>query len=169
MTTGLVAPGSRPSSLILALAVLSVLGAPVARAAELSPGAQADLRRALAMVGPSASEEPALRQERQAREPSPGFMAGAALGAWINAAAQLDFDLKNPAGVGPPHVSQQGDDPDAILQDCSDEKIAFAHLEERRQALGVTAQQVIAVAGARQGGALSAWRTRRSGAAAACR
>ncbi|MDB5459956.1 MAG: hypothetical protein JWO72_1697 [Caulobacteraceae bacterium] len=167
MTTGLVAPRSRPSSLVLALAALSVLGAPMARAAELEPGAQADLRRALAMVGPSSSEEPAVRQERQAREPSPGFLAGAALGAWINAAAQLDFDLKNPAAAGPPHVSQQGDDPDAILQDCADEKAAFAHLEERRQALGVTEEQVIAAAGAQHGGALAAWRTRRP--AAACR
>ena len=152
------------------MAALSAAGAPPARAAGAPPAVQADMRRALAMVGPSASEEPAMRQERQAREPSPGFMTGAALGAWINAAAQLDFDLKNPAGVGPPHVSQDGDDPDAILQDCADEKTAFTRLEARSRSLGLTPDEVIAAAGAtRSSSALTAWLTRRSGAVASCR
>jgi hypothetical protein len=168
-TMGPAARGSRPSSVILALAALSALGAPPAHAADLAPDAQADLRRAMAMVGPSSSEEPAMREERQAREPSPSFAQGAALAAWLNAAGQLDFDLKNPAAAGPPHVSQTGDDPDALMQDCADEKTAFAHLEARRQALGLTPDQVVAVAGAQKSGALAAWLSRRSGPVAPCR
>lgn len=158
-----------PSPLILALVVLPAPGAPPARAAELAPAAQTDLRRAIVMVGPSGSEEPALRQERRAREPTPGFMVGAALAAWLNAAAQLDFDLKNPAGAGPPHVGQTGGDPDAMVQDCFDEKLAFDHLETRSRSLGLTPDQVVVAAGARQSGALAAWRARRPEPVGACR
>jgi hypothetical protein len=157
-----------PSPLILALVVLPALGAPAARAAEPAAAAQADLRRAFAMVGASGSEEPALRQEGRAREPTPGFMVGAALAAWLNAAAQLDFDLRNPAGAGPPHVSQSGGDPDAMVQDCFDEKLAFDHLEARSRSLGLTPDQVAAAAGAPQG-APAAWRARRSQTVGACR
>jgi hypothetical protein len=152
--------------LILALALLPGLGA---RAAEPAPAVLADLRRAFLMVGPSGSEEPALRQERQAREPTAGFMTGAALAAWLNAAAQLDFDLKNPAGAGPPHVGQTGGDPEALVQDCSEEKTAFGHLEARARMLGFTAEQVIFAAGAPQTAALPAWIARKSQTVGACR
>jgi hypothetical protein len=152
---------------MLALVVLPGLGAPPARAAELTPAAQADLRRAFAMVGPSASEEPALRQARRAQEPSAGFMVGAALAAWINAAAQLDFDLKNPAAAGPPHVGQTGGDPEALIQDCLDEKTAFDHLDARTRSLGLTPEQVVAAAP--RGGALPAWRARGSRTVNGCR
>jgi hypothetical protein len=167
--SGLARHGFHRSPLILALVVLPALSPPAGRAAELAPAAQADLRRAFSMVGASGSEEPALRQERRAHEPSMGFMVGAALAAWVNAAAQLDFDLKNPADAGPPHVSQSGGDPDAMVQDCFDEKLAFDHLEARSRSLGLTPDQVVVAAGALQSGAPAAWRARRSELVGACR
>jgi hypothetical protein len=115
----------------------------------------------MAMVGPSTSEEPALRLARQSGELSPGFFLGAALGAWLNAAAQLQFDRDHPAAAGPPHVSQSGDDPDALAQDCAEEKLAFVHLQSHVQAMGVTAEQV-AAAVPLDGDRLAAWRSRAS-------
>jgi hypothetical protein len=165
-TSGLIRIGSRPASLVVVLAALAAL-AP-ARAADLSAAARDDLQRALALVGPSTSEEPALRQERQAREPSPGFLLGAALGAWINAAGQLDFDSANPAAAGRPHVSQIGGDPDAFAQDCADEMTAFTHLEIRSQALGLTADRIVAAVPV-GGGVLAEWRARKSAVPTACR
>jgi hypothetical protein len=167
---GLVISRSRPSPFVLALAAAtSLLHASLTHAAEPAPGVQADIKRAFAAVGLSNSEEPAVRQERQAREPSPGFMVGAALGAWTNAAAQLDFDLKNPAGVGPPHVNLDDGPADFIQQDCADEKAAFDRLATRSQALGLTPQQVAAAAGAADKGVATVWQMRQGGPVKACR
>jgi len=153
------APG-RHWPAILALAVYALLAASPAGAAPIDPTVQADLRRGLATVGDKASDEPALRLERQTHEPSPGFALGSALGAWRNAAAALDFDLKNPAG--------DGDDSEAIANDCFDEKTAFAHLQSRAQSLGLTPDAVVAAAGLPQASLLDAWRARLSGPARRC-
>ncbi len=115
----------------------------------------------MALVGSTTSEEPAVRRERQTREPTAGFMLGAALGAWTSAAAQLDYDLKTPSG--------DGDDSGAIAIDCFDEKTAFSHLESRRQSLGLTPTQVVGDAGIAGGEIVTAWRLRQSGVAARCR
>jgi hypothetical protein len=151
--------------LILALATI---GAGQSRADEPLAGGPADLRRALTLVGPSTSEEPALRLERQTREPSPAFLLGAALGAWINAADQLDFDRDHPTAAGPPHASQSGGDPDALAQDCADEKLAFAHLKTRVEAMGMSAEQVAATASLDHG-VLDAWRKRTAARPPICR
>lgn len=140
------------------LAALLMAGA--AQAAE--PTVQDEIRRGAEAVGGFTSEEPALRQERAAREPSPGFLLGAALGAWINAAAQLDFDLKNPQGIGPPHahISQDGDN--ILREECREEAVAFDHLETRSKALGL-APETASPASA------TAWRERSKGQPAGCR
>lgn len=119
----------------------------------------AEVRRGFTAVGPRASDEPALRLERQTHEPSAGFMLGSALGAWISAAAILDYDLKTPSG--------DGGDEEAIGQDCYDERVAFTHLEARRTALALTPPEVIAAAGA--AAALPAWTLRQAGPPARCR
>ena len=129
------------STLILMIAAQAVLqGAPVsaarAAAASVDP---AEVRRGFALVGSRTSDEPAIRLERQAHEPSASFMVGAALGAWINAAAILDYDLKTPSG--------DGGDEEAIGVDCYDERVAFTDLEGRRQALDLAPSQVTAAAG----------------------
>jgi hypothetical protein len=134
----------------------------------LAPAAQSDLRRAYAAASLSTSEEPAVRAERQARDPSPAFMLGAALGAWTAAAAQLAFDVRNPAGAGPPHASQTGHDDDAFAEDCADEKTAFSRLDSRSRALGLGPDQVIAIAGAPAAQA-AAWQARKAGPPTACR
>jgi hypothetical protein len=158
----------RPSSVVSAFLAHLLLLPGAAGAADLSPSAQADLRRAYAAAALSTSEEPAVRAERRTREPSPGFMLGAALGAWTAAAAQLAFDLNNPAAAGPPHVSQTGHNDDALAQDCADETTAFTRLDSRAQALGLTPAAVTAAAGAPAMQA-AAWQTRRMGPAPACR
>jgi len=147
----------RPAHLVLVAA--AAFSAVQSRASEPIDSRQADMRRALAAVGPSTSEEPALRGERQARDPSPAFLLGAALGAWINAAAQLDFDRDNPTAAGPPHVSQSGADPDALAQDCAEEKLAFFHLEARRGTLGLSAEQAAAIVPL-DAKSLASWRSR---------
>jgi hypothetical protein len=149
---------SRPCLLALCL-----LAAPLASlaAAQLAPADQVELRRALAMVGPSTSEEPAVRQERRARDPSAAFMLGAALGAWESAAATLRYDLATPSG--------DGDDSEAIAEDCYDERIAFDHLQTRTSALGLTPPQVVEGAGLASGEVLTAWRARQAGASPRCR
>jgi hypothetical protein len=148
---------SRPCLLALCL-----LAAPLASlaAAPLAPADKAELRRALAMVGPSTSEEPAVRLERRARDPSAAFMLGAALGAWESAAATLRYDLATPSG--------DGDDSEAIAEDCYDERIAFDHLETRTRGLGLTPSQVVEDAGLASGEVLTAWRARQAGASPRC-
>jgi hypothetical protein len=142
----------------LALALV-MLSTPVC-AVELGADAVGDLKRAVAMVGASSSEEPALRQERQNHTPSPAFQLGTALGAWINAAAQLDFDLKNPAAAGPPHVSQGAANDDAIAEDCAEEAAAFDHLSARSMEQALAPGAVLAAAGVANAGVLAGWRAR---------
>ena len=154
-----VAVGRRRSPPLLI--ALSLLGASLGGAAQIEPAAQSELRRGLAMVGSKTSDEPALRLERQTREPSAAFMLGSALGAWNSAAATLDYDLKTPSG--------DGDDTEAIAIDCYDEKVAFAHLEARRQSLGLTRQQVVDGAGLSERGVLGSWQARQSNAPPRCR
>jgi hypothetical protein len=132
-----------------------------AAAAELTPAVQSELRRGLAMVGTRTSDEPALRLERQNHDPSPAFALGAALGAWSNAWASLDYDLKNPSG--------DGNDSGAIATDCYDEKTTFTHLESRAQASGLTQRQVVDGAGLVASGVLAAWATRPPGGPPRCR
>jgi hypothetical protein len=143
------------------MAAQALLGGSPARAAMVDPGTQSEMRRGVAMVGPTVSEEPAVRLERQKQEPSAGFMLGAALGAWTSAAASLDYDLKNPSG--------DGDDTQAIGIDCYDERTAFTHLESRRSALGLTPAQVIESAGLSGKLAASAWLERQAGPPKRCR
>jgi hypothetical protein len=148
---------------ILAAAV-SLLGATAAIA---QPDLTSEIRRAAEAVSLSTSEEPALRQERAVREPSPGFLLGAAYRAWTNATVQLDFDLSNPTAAGPAHASQNGELSDFIKAECREEAVAFENLERRSKALGVDASRVVAAAGAPPADA-AAWIKRRGGAAAAC-
>jgi hypothetical protein len=135
--------------------------ASLALAAGMSPAASADLRRAVAMVGASTSEEAALREARKTREPSAPFLLGAALGAWINAAAQLDYDLRTPSG--------DGDDSGAIAIDCFDERTAFDHLEARRQALKLDVVEVLAGADITIGDPMATWKARQHGPSPRCR
>ena len=147
--------------LITAQAVLQ--GAPVsaARAAEASFD-PAEVRRGLALVGSRTSDEPALRLERQTHEPSAGFELGAALAAWINAAAILDYDLKTPTG--------DGGDEEAIGVDCYDERVAFTDFEARRRALGFAPSRATEAAGVAEPTVASALTARqRAGAPPRCR
>lgn len=152
----------------LAMALALVAAAGQSRADESMTRVQADLRRALVLVGPSTSEEPALRHERQARDPAPAFLLGAALGAWINAAGQLDFDRDHPTAAGPPHMSQSGADPDALAQDCAEERLAFVHLQTRARAMAMTAEQV-ADAASVDPVIVAVWRARASKEPPICR
>jgi hypothetical protein len=102
-----------------------------------------------------------VRKESLTHEPSPAYMLGAALGAWIGAAAQLDYDLKTPSG--------DGDDSEAIGIDCFDERIAFDHLETRSRALGLAPPDVVEAAGLAGGPVLGDWRNREAGPAKRCR
>jgi hypothetical protein len=164
--------------IVLTLALIGQ-GAAGAHAVEIGPAqiaapVKAEMARGFKAVGPSTTEEPALRAERQTQDPSAGFLLGAALGAWVAAAGQLDFDLKNPQAAGPPHVSQTGGDEDAILMECADETVAFDHLESRRKAMDATPQQVIAAANAPAkdpygADILGAWHARMAGPAKGCR
>ena len=167
---GLVPSRLGPSALVVALAASPFALASIAGAAELAADAKADIARAYAAASSSSSEEPAVRAERARREPSFGFMLGAALGAWSTAHAQLDFDLKNPMAAGPPHMSQTGDNDDALAQDCAEEKTAFAHLDARAAALGLTPADTLAASGATDAAPLAAaWQARKAGPAQACR
>ena len=127
--------------MILMIATHAVLQATSVTAAPAAIGNvdAAEVRQGLLLVGARASDEPALRLERQTHEPSASLTLGAALGAWVNAAAILDYDLKTPTGDG-------GDD-EAIGVDCYDERVAFTHLEARREAFGLPSSQVTAAAG----------------------
>ena len=131
-----------------------------------STDAAADLKRAFNAAALSTSEEPAVRAERTRGEPSPGFMIGAALGAWTAAREQLDYDLKNPSAAGPPHASQGPADLDAIDQDCRDERVAFERLETRSRALDLEPATVLKAAAIANPALLDAWRSRRDHAPA---
>jgi hypothetical protein len=148
---------ARPFTLILLIAAQALLQAASTRV-DL-----ADVRRGFGLVGAGASDEPALRRERQAQAPSESFRLGAALGAWINAAAALDYDLKTPSG--------DGGDEEAIGIDCYDERKAFTHLETLRQAFGLAPTQVITAAGViAPAGVAAAWTSRQqAGAPPRCR
>ena len=153
-----------PSTLILLIAALAVLqGAPVCAARPAAAGVDpAEVRRGFVAVASRTSDEPALRLERQTREPSASFMLGAALDAWINAAAILGYDLKTPSG--------DGGDEEAIGVDCYDERVAFTHLEAHRVALGFAPSQVTAAAGVADPMVLAALAAReRAGAPPRCR
>jgi hypothetical protein len=153
----------------LALIMASLQGSPSLAAGLDGPG-QSDLRRAFLAASASSSEEPAVRAERLQREPSSGFMLGAALGAWTEARYQLDFDLKTPGAAGPPHVSQNGANDEAIEQDCADEKTAFQRLDSRTASLGLDAKSVLQMAAAPGADAvLVRWLARRSGPDQGCR
>jgi hypothetical protein len=141
--------------------IQGALGASAARAAELPPGGQSELRRGLATVGAGTSDQPALRQEALTRAPSSAYALGSALGAWKNASAALDFDLKNPSG--------DGDDSAAIGVDCFDEKAAFTHLDARVNDLGLTPAQVVDAAGLAGGDLLDSWKSRHANPPARCR
>jgi hypothetical protein len=149
----------------LSLLVAALLACPLAGFSPATIGVtdaeQIELKGGLAAVGASTSDEPAARAERQAREPSRTFLLGASLGAWRNAAAALRYDLQTPSG--------DGDDTEAIAEDCYDEKTAFAHLEARRQSLGLTPPQVAGDAGLSDGALLDAWRARQSAPPKGCR
>ena len=156
---------------LLLCAGLAALALP-ARAADVSAAAGDDLKRGFAAAALSTSEEPAVRAERARAgrvggEPSSGFMIGAALGAWIAARDQLDYDLKNPSAAGPPHASQGPADLDALAQDCRDEKVAFERLEMRSRALDLEPAAVLEAAAIADPSLLAAWRSRR-GDAPAC-
>ena len=151
----------RPASrLILAtLALLVASGSPAWAGGEGLD--RTEVRRGFTLVGPKASDAPALRQEGQARAPSASFGLGSALAAWVNAAAALDYDLKTPSG--------DGGDEEAIGQDCYDERTAFTHLEARRSAFGLEPSEIVAAAGAGDPAIASAWTARQAGPPARCR
>lgn len=141
----------RPRGMLFAaFAAVSLPWAGGVAAADLDAAALADLRRAVAAVGLSTSDQPALRVERGIREPSRAFMLGAAQAAWTNAAAQLAFDLANPTAAGPPHASQTGDLAQFLTDDCREEATAFAALQAGMRQLGLSAAQLAAAAGADQ-------------------
>jgi hypothetical protein len=139
-------------SATLALAGILALGAGWARAADLSDG-----KKGFAAVGPSTSDAAALRD---APAPSQAYRAGAALAAWRNAAASLDYDVKNPSGDG-----VDG----AVSLDCFDEKAAFADLDASRQALGLTPAAITAQVGVTDASVAKAWVARQAGPPSACR
>jgi len=154
---------TRRLTLTLLIATYAVLQATSVTAALAAIGNvdAAEVRRGFLLVGARASDEPALRLERQTHEPSKSLTLGAALGAWVNAAAILDYDLKTPTGDG-------GDD-EAIGVDCYDERVAFTHLEARREAFGLPPSQVTSAAGVVDGAILPLWMNRqRAGAPARC-
>ncbi len=155
------AGGLRPWLLIPALVCGLSIDAYPAAAAELTDALKSELKRGLAMVGTRTSDEPALRLERQSHDPSPAFSLGSALGAWSNAWASLDYDLKNPSG--------DGNDSGTIASDCYDEKTAFIHLEARARASGLTPRQVVDGAGLSAAGVLAEWTTRPSDGPPRCR
>jgi len=142
----------RDKSPALALAAFLAFGAGGARAADLS-----DAQKGFAAVGPSTSDAAALRDTKT---PSAAYRAGAALAAWRNATASLDYDVKNPSGDG-----VDG----AVSLDCFDEKAAFADLDASPRALGLTPAQITASAGVQDATVAKAWVARQAGPPSACR
>jgi len=120
-----------------------------------------EIRRGFVAAGSKTSEQPALREERDRREPSQGFMIGVALGAWSNAAAQLQYALEVPSG--------DGDDTAAIDLDCQEEGTAFKDLQARSQAAGLAAAQLVAAGQAEDAGALARLQLREAGPLPRCR
>jgi hypothetical protein len=139
-------------SAALAVAGFLSFGAGGARAADLS-----DVRKGFVAVGPSTSDSAALRA---APAPSAAYRAGAALAAWTNATASLDYDVKNPSGDG-----VDG----AVSLDCFDEKAAFADLDASAKALGLTPAEITARAGVKDPSLAKAWVARQAGPPSACR
>jgi len=137
---------------IFALAGILALGARGARAADLS-----DARKGFAAVGVSTSDAAALRE---VQAPSAAYRAGAALAAWRNATASLDYDVKNPSGDG-----VDG----AVSLDCFDEKAAFADLDDSRKSLGLTPAEITASVGVKGASVGAAWVARQAGPPPACR
>ncbi len=139
-------------SAALALVGILAFGAGAARAADLS-----DVQKGFAAVGPSTSDAAALRE---APAPSAAYRAGAALAAWRNASASLDYDVKNPSGDG-----VDG----AVSLDCFDEKAAFADLDASRKSLGLTPAEITARARVKDDAVGAAWVARQAGPPSACR
>jgi hypothetical protein len=139
-------------SAALAIAGMLTFGAGGVRAA-VAPDAQ----KGFAAVGVSTSDSAALRA---APDPSAAYRAGAALAAWRNASASLDYDLKNPTGDG-----VDG----AVSVDCFDEKAAFADLDASRQTLGLTPAAITAQAGMKDDSVAAAWLARQAAPPSACR
>jgi hypothetical protein len=142
----------RSQSTGLALAAILSFSAGGARA-----GDAADAQKGFAAVGLSTSDSAALRAMR---DPSPAYRAGAALAAWRNASASLDYDLKNPTGDG-----VDG----AVSVDCFDEKAAFADLDASLKALGLTPIEITARAGVKDASVAQVWLARQAGPPSACR
>jgi hypothetical protein len=150
----------------LVAATAALLLAGPALAAEPPPGFGAEVKRAIAAVGSFGTEAPAVRREAAERPPSAGFLLGAALAAWTNAAAQLAFDLENPQAAGPAHAHLDQEGADLLRQECAEEATAFIDLQARTTALGMSPQDVAALAGADPG----AWLAREgAGPAEPCR
>ncbi len=145
----------------------AVLLALSATAAVAQPELAAEIGRGAAAVSLSTSEAPALRAERLNREPSPGFLLGAAYRAWSNAAAVLAFDLANPTAAGPAHASQNGALSDFIREECREEAAAFDVLAQRLPS-GLDITRVISAAGG-ESADTARWADRKAGPAAACR
>ncbi len=123
--------------MLLAVAAQATAFGPAGVSAEAPPPMAVEIHRGFVAVN-STSEQPALRLERETREPSPGFMLGASLGAWKNAAESLKYHLENPSG--------DGDDTATIDLDCYEERVAFTNLDVRRQASGLDARDIVGAA-----------------------
>ena len=123
----------------VAVVGLLSLAASSSIAAALSPSAAQEVRRGLGAVGDQTSEAPALRREDATHQASPEFALGATLGAWRNAYAKIGFDLAHPAG--------DGGDAGLLRTDCSDEEVAFSHLQAQAAALRLTPQAAVEAAG----------------------
>jgi hypothetical protein len=115
-----------------------------------------DAQRGAAAVGGKTSEAPALREAPGA---SASFVMGATLQAWRNASAAVTYAST--------HVTGDGGDAAVLAEACSDERIAFTHLEDRRQRLGVTPMQSADAAGLN--GVAQAWVERQTAGPAPCR
>ncbi len=150
------------------IAALAVLAVTWAASAAAQPDPAMEIRRGAEAVSLSTSEAPASRAEAARRTPSPGFLLGAAYRAWVNAAAQLAFDLANPTSAGPAHASQTGALSDFIVEECREETVAYRNLEDRSHSLGLDIRRVVAAAGGAPDEAAS-WSARQAGPAAVCR
>jgi hypothetical protein len=140
------------------LALVGLAAFAWAQSAQAAPQAQlvTEIRRGFTAAGHRTSDAPALRSEAA---PTPGFALGAALGAWINAAETLDYDLKTPSG--------DGDDSETIHLDCYDERLMLEHLEQRRAAAGLSPAEVLAAGGA-DAHLLAAWLKRQQAPVTGC-
>ena len=110
--------------------------------------------RGAAAVGATPSAEPALRREGM---PSSGFALGASLKAWANAAEEVREIAT--------HTTGDGGDAEALAEACSDERIAFNALEQRRAGIDPAA---VVTRAAMPAPLTIAWRTRVVARPAAC-